>query len=333
MSKHTIPGYAFGPFFLDKKGRRLLRDAKKVQLEPIGVKLLEVLIQERGRVLTREELQERVWGVRHEIKDAAYVAIRKVRDALGAYRNLIITVSKTGYTFSGSIPVEEVPEAANNLPQQLTSFIGREKELVNVQKVFSISRLVTLMGPPGTGKTRLALQIAANVLNDYPDGVWLVDLAPITDEILVPKTVASALKILEEPARPLIDTLSEFLKQNRLLLLLDNCEHLIEACASLIEALLRSTSKLQVLATSREALGIIGEAEWVVSPLSVPDVNKLSVAAEEIASYESVTLFIERARLINPRSISKTPQWWQSSVANLRVSLWLLNLHLREWIC
>ncbi|HZO91795.1 MAG TPA: tetratricopeptide repeat protein [Chthonomonadaceae bacterium] len=187
----------------------------------------------------------------------------------------------------------------NNLPQQLTSFIGRETEIATVKGMLAASRLLTLTGSGGCGKTRLALQVAADLLEEYPEGVWLVELAAITDPALVPQTVAAAVRAREEPGRPLIETLANFLRPKSVLLLLDNCEHLVAACAQLAEALLRTCPKLRILATSREALGIPGERSWRVPSLALPDALHLP-PREALAENEAVRLFAERAVTAQP---------------------------------
>ncbi len=139
------------------------------------------------------------------------------------------------------------------------------------------TRLLTLTGPGGTGKTRLALEVAAKVVDAYPHGVWLVELAPLADPALVPHTVATTLGVREQPGHSLLDALVDYLRPKTLLLLLDNCEHLIETCAQLAETLLRTARGLKILASSREALGIAGEIPYRVPPLSLPDPRQLSV--------------------------------------------------------
>ncbi|MGH2524355.1 MAG: ATP-binding protein, partial [Anaerolineales bacterium] len=152
----------------------------------------------------------------------------------------------------------------HNLPHHLTSFVGREKEMAEVKRLLSRSpersegaakhptRLLTLTGPGGTGKTRLALQVAANLLNAFSDGVWLVEFAPVSNPALVPQTVATTLEVREEPGRLLLATLISHLRAKKLLLILDNCEHLIQSCAQLAETLLHAFPGLNILATSRE---------------------------------------------------------------------------------
>ncbi len=201
-------------------------------------------------------------------------------------------------------PLRSLEALPNNLPLQPTSFIGRERELTELRDLLPANRLLTLTGAGGSGKTRLALQLAAELVEAYPDGVWLVDLASLTDPALVPQTVAAALGVREVPGRFLTLTLSEHLKSRRLLLLLDNCEHLVEACAHLAGALMRASSGLTLLATSREVFGIGGEAVWSIPALSSPDPRGLAhptpAAVAGFTQYEAVRLFIDRARLAKP---------------------------------
>ena len=185
----------------------------------------------------------------------------------------------------------------NNLPQQLTSFIGRERELAEATELLKGTRLLTLLGMGGLGKTRLSLQIAADMMDAYPDGVWFVDLAPIRDVSLVPSVTAQVLGVQEEPGRPLTQTLCAHLKPRRLFLILDNCEHLVSPCATLANALLRAAPDVRIIATSREALRVPGEQTYPVFPLAVPD-RKASV--ETLSRSDAVRLFMDRAQLQKP---------------------------------
>lgn len=189
----------------------------------------------------------------------------------------------------------------HNLPVQLTSFIGRKRELEEIVRLLSSPspRLLTLVGPGGTGKTRLSLQAAADVLSRFQDGTWLVELAPVSDETLLPQAVATALNVREEPGRSLQDTLVSTLRAKDLLLILDNCEHLVAASSRLADTLLRACPRLRILASSREAFGIAGEMSWPVPPLSLPDMQHLPLP-EMLTHYEAVKLFIERAVAVQP---------------------------------
>ncbi len=177
--------------------------------------------------------------------------------------------------------------------------MGREQGMFELKRELATTRLMTLTGAGGSGKTRLALEMARGLVEAYPDGVWLVELAPLSEEALVPKAVAEALEVPERPAEPIADTLADVLGDRRLLLVVDNCEHLIEAAAGLVDRLLDSCPRLRILATSREGLGVEGEARWPVPPLSVPERGR-TPSSEKLEGYESVRLFVERARGRNP---------------------------------
>ncbi len=188
----------------------------------------------------------------------------------------------------------------NNLPRQLTSFVGREREMAEVKRLLSTAYLVTLTGSGGAGKTRLALQVAADVTENFPDGVWFAEFAPIADPALVPKTVASAMNVSEQPGRDMIDTLVDVLRAKASLLVLDNCEHLLAACSDLAATLLRRCPQARILATSREGLGVPGELLWRVPSLSLPDDIVHLPPPEELVLYDAVRLFVDRAVAITP---------------------------------
>jgi predicted ATPase len=222
-----------------------------------------------------------------------------------------------------------------NLPAALTNFIGRERERAQLRRLLTGqssasrtgdvagapgaprpsvrptlgatlargARLLTVTGPGGAGKTRLALEVAADLTAHYQDGVWLVELATLAEPTLVPQAVAAVVVVREARDQPLDETLIQALQPRHLLLVLDNCEHLAAACARLVEALLRACPRLQVLATSREPLGLAGELVWPVPPLVTPDPTQPARGATPFASllaYESVRLFVERARAAAP---------------------------------
>jgi predicted ATPase/class 3 adenylate cyclase len=191
------------------------------------------------------------------------------------------------------------PDLPNNLPRQVTSFIGREKELKEVGALIKKSRLVTFTGSGGCGKTRLALQAAADLLDGSGNGVWLVELASLSDPDLVPPTIAMALSVKEEAGRTMTQSLTDHLKSKHLFLVLDNCEHLLDACARLSDTLVRSCPRVHILATSREGLGIAGETVYQVPSLSSPDPRR-SQTPEGLSQYEAVRLFIERAEQVSP---------------------------------
>jgi non-specific serine/threonine protein kinase len=189
---------------------------------------------------------------------------------------------------------------SHNLPARLSSFVGREREIAEVVRLLAGARLVTLVGAPGVGKTRLALRVAGNLTAEFVDGVWLVELAALAEPALVPQAMATTLGVREQPGRPLATTLAEALSQRALLLVLDNCEHLVAACATLVEDLLHACPDLRVLVTSREALRVEGEVTWRVPSLSMPDSEQGRYGGPEVlselAGYEAVRLFVDRAQ-------------------------------------
>jgi len=185
----------------------------------------------------------------------------------------------------------------------LTSFIGRTEAIREIRRTIDSARLTTLTGAAGSGKSRLALQVASEGFDDFPYGVWLVELAPLSEAGTVPQAVAAVLGVHEDPGRSLLGTLADALRGRRLLLIIDNCEHLIGACADLAAALLRSSAHVHIFATSREALGILGEVTWPVPPMELPDLERLwaldaITAMQNLLESESVRLFVERARSV-----------------------------------
>ncbi len=190
----------------------------------------------------------------------------------------------------------------HNLPRRLSSFIGRQDEIVEVRRLLAQSRLVTLTGVGGGGKTRLALE-AAGALLDAPNplagGVWLVELAPLSDPALAASVIAATLGVIDNSDRPTLDALVDYLRGRQLLLLLDNCEHLIETMARLIETLVHHCPDLHILATSRERLNIDGEAVWLVPPLALPPPSEQPLIGE-LAGHDSIRLFVERATAALP---------------------------------
>ncbi len=188
----------------------------------------------------------------------------------------------------------------NNLPLSLTSFVGRQEEMQEVARLLGSARLVTLLGSGGCGKTRLAVQVARNLLERFTDGAWIVELAALSDPSLVPQSVAVALGLREEPGRPIAETIAEHLASRSLLLVLDNCEHVTPTCAALANTLLAAAPGLRILATSRQALGVAGENLWRIPSLSVPDPAGTPLPRQAVSRYESVRLFVDRAAAVQP---------------------------------
>jgi predicted ATPase len=196
-------------------------------------------------------------------------------------------------------PLRSLESLPNNLPQPTTSFVGRERELADIRALLARGRLLTLHGAGGIGKTRLSLQIAADALAEFPDGAWFVDLASLSDAQRVPQAVASVLGIKEDAGRPVVEALVRSLRDRRLLIVLDNCEHLIQACAELAVDLLRTGQHLKILATSREPLNVRGEVTYPVPALGLPRPDERP-AMQAVAQFEGVRLFVERARTVAP---------------------------------
>jgi non-specific serine/threonine protein kinase len=291
--------FRFGPFELEPDRRRLSKDCKTVPLRARTFDLLVALVDGAGLLLTKDELLSRVWpGVVVE-EAALHVQISALRKVLGT--GAITTVSRRGFQFTlpvtrGGGEADRASGPNHNLPRSLTSFIGRERQIAELRELLGQTQLLTLSGAGGCGKTRLALELATQVFDAYDDGVWLVELAALAEEQLVPQAVADALGLKERVGETFTHTLLSHLGSKHLLLVLDNVEHLLAACAQLAQALLERCSRLTVLVTSRERLGLLGEVTYRVPSLSVPEPNEKHVAATLIG-YESARLFIERARL------------------------------------
>jgi predicted ATPase/class 3 adenylate cyclase len=286
MSMHTgAAEHRDGDYF----GQALNRVARILAAAHGGQVLLSVATQELLRDNLPEGTQLRSLGE------------HRLRDLARAEHVFQLVVKDLPSDFPPLRSLESIP---NNLPIQLTSFVGREKEMAEVKRLLGSTRLLTLSGMGGTGKTRLSLQVAAEVLDSFPDGVWFVEFATIDDAAVVPETVASALDLRQEAERSLTSTLTAFLRGKRLLLIFDNCEHVVTACARLAETLLRVSPNLRIMASSREPLGIAGETAWPVPPLSLPDhwreIADGPDAIERLTQYEAVRLFIDRARIARP---------------------------------
>ena len=190
-------------------------------------------------------------------------------------------------------------KAPHNLPAQLTTFIGREKETEAIGGLIKQHRIITISGSGGCGKTRLACEVAGSLIEEFYDGIWFVDLAPILSEELVAKEISEILKIQEEPGREFIDTLIDRIKDRNLMIILDNCEHLIGVCSSVTWKLIQSVPGLKILSTSREPLNIKGEKVWRIPSLTLLD-PKAIINLESALNSEAVQLFIDRAQLNNP---------------------------------
>jgi predicted ATPase/DNA-binding winged helix-turn-helix (wHTH) protein len=305
------PGHSlqFGPFRLDAGGRVLYREGQRVALTPKAVDVLIALVQANGHPVAREELLAGVWAGTVVEEGSLSSHISQLRKVLG--EGLIETLPKRGYRFAGEVDGEGGGDVAGgsrmqsegaprtNLPPPLTVFIGREQPLEQVREQLRRSRMVTLVGAGGTGKTRLSLEAARQAVADFPDGVWLVELAQLTDASLVPSVIAAALGARSAGDTSPISLVENTLRNQKVLLVLDNCEHVIDEAANAAMALLRALPQLQVLATSRQALGIEGETLYRVPSLTLPGPGESQSSAEVLAS-EAGRLFVDRAVAVQP---------------------------------
>nr|MBA3472253.1 AAA family ATPase [Rubrobacter sp.] len=268
--------------------RRVVAEEPSKEEAHAGLMRLYALCgQHREAILQYEQLQKVLFG---ELGKEPGAASRRLYEEIRAGKLPAAPSPATG-RLSG----EFLGSSQHNLPVSLTSFVGRERALVEAKRSLSMTQLLTLTGAGGCGKTRLALEMARDLVSTYPHGVWLVELASLSDPTLAPRAVAAALGVREQPDRSLTQTLCNYLGSRQTLLVLDNCEHLIDAAAHLTEALLRTCPKLCVLATSREPLSISGEAVSPVPPLSLPDADA-ELTVEGLMRCEAVRLFEERAR-------------------------------------
>src|SRR5258708_408326 len=243
MASSGLPEhYRFGSFELQPDNRRLLKDGARISLRPRAFDLLAALVERAGHLATKDQLLDQVWPKMVVEEAVLHVQVSALRKVLGA--DAITTVSGRGYQFTlpvtrGGGEANRASQSKHNLPYQLTSFIGREQEIAQLEELLKTNRLVTLTGAGGAGKTRLAIEAANPLVDAFADGVWLVELAALSDPQLVPQAVAKALEVKEQPARPLIETLGDYLASRKLLLVLDNVEHLLDGCVRLVDEILR----------------------------------------------------------------------------------------------
>ena len=243
----------------------------------------QVLVSETTENLVRDRLHHEI-----HLQDIGKYTVKDIPRAVRIFQMIAPGLQRE------FPPLRTLNILPHNLPIQLTSFIGRENEIAEIRELLANTRLVTLTGPGGTGKTRLSLQVAVEMLANFPDGVWLVELAPLSDAALIPQMVAYMWNLREQPGRSPVDTLIDYLRAKSLLLILDNCEHLITACAHLADILLTHCANLKILATSREALGITGERVYQVPTLPLPKPGG-PMQPDVLIEYEGIQLFVERA--------------------------------------
>ena len=307
----------FGRFSVSPHRRELLEHGQPVKLGGRAFDVLMALIEARGAVISKDVLMARVWPGRIVEENNLQSQIVALRRAFGVDRDLIRTVSGRGYQFTGEIggsarPKEEGAAAVTaplvtqsssvpptNLPAAVSELVGRDEEIDEMLNLVATHRLVTLTGTGGIGKTRLALALSRELLPNCPRGVWVAEFSPLADPGLVPATVAAAVGLELAGGTASAQRVAQALARQRLLLVLDTCEHVIDAAAALAEAVLAAGSAAQIIATSREPLRAEGEWVYPVQPLAVPAVN--APTDEEPLKYGAVRLFIERARASQPQ--------------------------------
>jgi predicted ATPase/DNA-binding CsgD family transcriptional regulator len=276
------------------------------RIEPLTLREREILTL-LGEGLTSSEIAVRltlaVSTTRWHIQQVySKLGVNSKRQALERGREMGLIRPASNFP-TGVPPASPGSGLRHNLPRQITRFYGRQDDIARVQRLLEDDALVTLTGPGGIGKTRLALQVAEVVLTAYPDGVWYCELAAVFDPALAPQQVAVSLGVRLVPNRPALDSLVDHLRPRQALLLLDNCEHLLEACAHLAELLLHACRGLKILAVSREPLGVMGEAIFRVPALPFPEPG-ISPDLNELGGYAAVSLFLDRAQLVQPEFIA-----------------------------
>lgn len=296
----------FGRHEVRPAERRLLSDGRSVAIGARAFDMLVALLERRDRVVGREELFELVWPGLVVEENNLRQQVSALRKALGA--GVVATVPGRGYRFALAVDEDGTLAAAapgaqvaahTNLPMNPGPLIGREDELAAVVELLAATAVLTVVGAGGVGKTRFAQEIARRTAGHYAHGAWFIDLAPVADPARVPAVVADVLGVRAEPERPLLDTLLVFLRARCLLLVLDNCEHLIDACARFADSVLHQCAGVRSLATSREPLGIGGETVWRMPSLRTAVIGALEPPGQ-LMRYAAIQLFVQRAKTASP---------------------------------
>src|SRR5438132_3559683 len=300
---HPPAPLEFGRFKVVRHRRELLVDGRAVELSRRAFDTLIALIDARGSIVDKDALMQRVWPERVVEENNLQVQISALRKVLGADRHLVKTVAGRGYQFTGEIRDEvtsgaTAPVRLTNLPAPQSELIGREGPLGAVTALVTAHRLVTLTGGGGVGKTRLALAAARQLLPRFADGAWLAELAPLADADLVPVAVAAALGLSLGAGPATTERVAAALGAKHLLLVIDNCEHVIEVAAAMAEAVLKASPLTRVLATSRESLRATEEYVYRVPSLDVPVDDNVDV--EDVSRHGAVRLFNVRAHAAEP---------------------------------
>jgi len=313
----TETALEFGRFRVLPRRRQLLADGVPLALGSRAFDVLLALMEARGLLVTKDELMSRVWPCTVVEENNLQVQISTLRKALGDDRGLILTVAGRGYRFTGDIratvagpallpPLAVAPrpdrggaEPLTNLPAPVAEFVNRESELADMLGLVATHRLVTVTGPGGVGKTRLALEAERHLLPEFVDGVWLAEFASLSDPARVRETLLASLGLGPDAPEVAPDRLAAALRPKSLLILLDNCEHVIEAAARTAKQLLQAGTRIHVLATSQEPLGVDGENVLRLAPLGLPSED--DVDDEDPLRHAAVRLFVSRVRAADPR--------------------------------
>lgn len=310
MPRHddrTHRTFLFGPFRLSTSKRVLFEGDRVVRLGTKAIEILIALVERAGELVSKHELVEIAWPDTTVVEANLTVQVAALRRALGedeSANQYIVNSPGRGYRFVAPIrivnehhPVVDAPSVpAHNLPAQLIRLIGRADELPALRNRLTDSRLLSIVGPPGIGKTSIAIQLSEAMLPQFRDGVWLVDLSSITNASLIPSVLAAALPI-DVRSSDVLSGIVTALRYKNLLLVFDNCEHLIDAAAAAISGLLHGTRDVTILTTSREALRIEGERVYRLSSLAVPPASG-ECLAQDVLGFPAVQLFVERAGAI-----------------------------------
>ena len=287
--------------------RELLADGRVVELGGRAFDTLMALIDARGKVLGKDELMSRVWPDRVVEENNLPAQIAVLRQVFSADRDLIRTVAGRGYQFTGEVRATAAtaagppPSRMTNLPEPVSELIGREADLGEVAALTAEHRLVSLVGAGGIGKTRLSLEVARLLMPRFPDGVFLAELGPLSRPELVAATVARALGLTHLAGTVSHEAVAGAVGTKKLMLVIDNCEHVIEAAAGMVEALLRASPGVSLLVTSREPLRVSGEHVYRVPPLEVPAEDTPNTG--DVFRYSAVRLFVSRAHAAEPRYV------------------------------
>src|SRR5438105_4126049 len=305
----------FGRFRVLPHRRELLVEGRPLELGGRAFDVLLALIEASRAVVSKDALMHRVWPDRIIEENSLQAQISALRRAFANDRDLIRTIAGRGYQLTGQIrtvsarpnaqasagmpqPTPTPSRPPTNLPEPVSELIGRDVELAEILDLSASHRLVTLAGAGGIGKTRLSLEVARRLLPQFADGVWAIELAPLSDPELVPVALATALGLDLASGTASPGSVANALRSKQLMLVLDNCEHVVDAAAQMAEALLRANPGTRVIATSREPLRAEGEWVYPVPPLAVP--TEGNPDSKDLLRYGAVRLFVERARAAAP---------------------------------